>query len=675
LHFLAQIPKPEGIYYVRLYDVIRNVPMMDRHALDLFANGGAPENITGDLVYQEGFGDVQSAFDNELLQSAVEHQSFRLSLEADPILKSLVDVWRDLTRDVWLEVVLETRAQNLPIFKPHQMIQPRKKRLVWWGKMTRNDATGYVDYQKFKRGVVRDPSLRIHIGGLEMTFVHWLHVTFERSAESFLDDLRAPHAGTANTDLTISNLLYKLTCYCSPVPLVAMSDQSLIATDKDDDTNLLSSIAYGNITLSYSITASPLPHTARSLYYLRVPLRRSSQFTALFHKKGDNGDTSHGDNSLYSRWTTLGDAMVTLTREFFLKFDCELPTIEEAFLLWGLPIGFANDKRNRTSHFASAARWLFCELDSFPNGITAVPVEKSVRYTPCALWIKKIKIEVPTAEGLFDTVHEKDTGFSEGKDISYKTLFRFMGQHYVGSTPVDSFRGFELLISDPVAGGGIPYARTAVFGEASYNLWNDAHTARNLDLWGGSRALVEFEHETTGLIPYTDTVRSFGFMNWGDFSMMHYFDASPGLLYQDSEFGRFSIIELKRIPGGNTLIRGIERKVLTPVDIGEPPDIPLPPPPNLPPVIVVPPDVAEPISGVHDLWLVATDPEACIDHVDFLIDGVFKARQKGGNAYWQRFDFWFDSTAFTNGVHTLTVIITDCAGNVITQTYIFLVNN
>jgi len=150
VHFTCQIPKPEGIYHVRLYDATTH--SMEVHSGALFNASGESigTEVSGDLVFDEGFGDAQSAFENELFQGAIEHQNWKLSLDADPIMAELVAAWRNLAKDVWLEVVLEQRAIGIPTAKPFVMAQPLKKRLVWWGKLVRNEAAGYVDYQSYK---------------------------------------------------------------------------------------------------------------------------------------------------------------------------------------------------------------------------------------------------------------------------------------------------------------------------------------------------------------------------------------------------------------------------------------------------------------------------------------------------------------------------------------------
>src|SRR5688572_32047289 len=127
MHFLAKIPKTEGAYHVRIYDMPNGSYKMSEHAWQIFAD--KPVEISGDLVFADGFGDAQSAFENELLQGAVEHQNFSISLDADPIFKTLVAAWRNLKKEVWMEIVLETDAILDEKLKHHVMIQPRKKRL------------------------------------------------------------------------------------------------------------------------------------------------------------------------------------------------------------------------------------------------------------------------------------------------------------------------------------------------------------------------------------------------------------------------------------------------------------------------------------------------------------------------------------------------------------------
>jgi hypothetical protein len=685
LHFTSTIEKPEGIYHIRLYDSwLHSMEIQSRILFDSEGNSLGKE-VSGDLIFEDGFGDVQSSFENELFQGAVEHQNWKLSLDADPVMAELVETWRNLDTDVWLEVVLEQRAIGIPEPKPFIMNQPLKQRLVWWGKLVRNEATGYVDYQSFKEqtGLVRNSKRTVHIGGLEMTFVHWLHALFAREASDFLDYYRDIHGlcpvDSTNIFATVFSLFYYLIRFIAPTKLVGFSDQSLHDwQDAEKDSNGMTK----EFALDYTFKGDrfSLIYEAHSLSYLLIPRKdiTGTRYSPLFTKASDTTDGNAGENSLYTRWQNLGDALVTLSREFFLKFDVELPTLRDAWEVSAPSFGYDNLKKDLKDHWKSASRWVFSSIDDFPLAIKTQPLSESIKYNPAALWIKKISIDVPTYSDMQDVKAEKILSTLEGKDISYKTLFSFINKN--NRNQFDR-RWIELTILPSTNLALRPEVVSVSFkidGEDnSYSSWSQFHAYKNIDLWGGVRATVEFDHEGIGLEAFPDPIKGFGLLEWGDFGNLRYFDAAPGLLYSGSDYGRFSVIEISRKPGGNTHIRGIERKVLKSL-----PDIPLPPvPPPIDPPEINPPPVLqsfESICGVvYFVFGVEYDGE-CIDHVDFTIDGVYASSLGGwGNMPGKIVPcpIVVNTTMMTNGNHQICVTVYPCDGAPVTQCWMFTVSN
>ncbi len=690
MHFTCSIPKPEGTYYVRLYDVPNetdSVYSMEYHSSRLFrvsGNSNATE-VSGDLVFDDGFGDVQSSFENELFQGSIEHQNFKLTLDADPVLSHLIIAWRTLAYDVWLEVVLAPRAHNIPDLAPFTMTGAKKTRLIWWGKLSRNEATGYVDYQSFKeqQGLIKNPTRKLHIGGLEMTFVHWLHVMFARPASGFLTSFRSTYS-IEKPIASIFELLYGLVRYCSPTKLVALSDSTLNewqTTSKD--TNGFSNSFF----LDYFIHSDEAPSvhiTAKSLHYIGIFVYMTDAsfhivFAPYFVAASDTSDNNAGELSLYSRWQTLGDAMVTLSREFFLKFDVELPTLREVWEVRTKSLG--NTKAQLSANWPSASRWVFCSLDDFPLSIDCTAVEKTIKYNPAAVWIKSITVDVPTPGDFIATPASSSFRYGEGKDISYKTLFRFRGNSKDGN-PANGIRKIELFVwntTEPKLGW---YANSVSQVEdsttLSFNQWNSFHVFKNWDLWGGTRAVVEFDALDTGIEPFPSEVGTFGFLDWGDFANLRYFDASPGLLYNGSDYGRFSIIEISRKPGSFLKhIRGIERRVIFGIT---PPSITIAPPgdPGDPPVLK-PPKINpfEPICGVIT-FVFGVQYDGCVDRIESTLDGLPYKTIPGWERSGHIIDcpLFVDTTTLVNGPHVICITIYPCNGSApVTVCWSFNVNN
>jgi hypothetical protein len=195
---------------------------------------------------------------------------------------------------------------------------------------------------------------------------------------------------------------------------------------------------------------------------------------------------------------------------------------------------------------------------------------------------------------------------------------------------------------------------------------------------------MEFEAEDVGIEKFPDGVGSLGFLDWGDFANLRYFDASPGLLYSGSDFGRFSVIEISRKPGSHQKhIRGIERRVIHPQSI---PSINIPPPPDPPPVdppptIDPPPTVTsgEPLcSAVTFLFGVESDA-GCISRVEFYIDGMLKQTSPGFTNLPGRIvacpPFFVDTTTMANGLHQICVKVYPCNGSPVMNCWNFVVSN
>lgn len=641
--------------------------------------------IEGDLIKEDGLGAVASKLDNEILQGIVGRDNYKLVFEPDPVLHDLVDAIRDKNQEVWLELTLEQLPDFSPAAPNKKISDARKIRNIFWGRLIRNEAKGHVDKQNFPTTLIKDADAELHIGDFECSFQSWLTLFAARPASDFLDHYRSLYDPLAQDwILPMSNLFYKLIEWITPVNLIAMSDDTL-KTETQGLADNEKSIDRANFRLHYELVDPTFTYFAKDLWHIRFEVAKGGVYRPLFFGSESGLIKEQAPAvSLYSKWKIIGDVLNTLPREFRLKFQIELPTLDdvgkyEREALPALSTGlFSNDARDRTKYWAACARWIFTEPDKMPLKLASgsmTVIENTIDYTPAALFANKIDIKETefdwrTADDYeaddnygqtFDTTipnsstletsgghfyskgksgtHEQleDSSADEaGQEISYELLFRL-------STFISVYLNF--------AGAPVPYlldggntiyiydegtdALYDAYGVKGFNpkdkdqialTWADFHFIKEKQLWSNCRALLEFEIEGVGIANFP-TIKNFDLLDWGDFPHLRIFDASPGILF-DKLTGRpivgiFAVFDISQQPGGSTKIRAIEIGDFVIIIL---PNVPptLTGPPHLdPPVIDAPPPFSgSPVCGIITITFCILYPAGCIDHADVFVNGV-----------------------------------------------------
>lgn len=694
----------EGWYHVRIY----SVPRIDlQEDSGLGRAGSMPrhwryindENQSGATAFDEGLLDLigpsRVAIDGELLLGRPEYDTLKCTFKPDPVFFELVNEIRNADREVWIEVVLEQSITDAPPLKHHEMFWPRKKRTWFWGKVLRHDTNGKATSQELQSEgadeIVRTRAGARHDGSLDLAFVHWLRVKCAEDPKEFLLAYRSTFVG-AEMRFKMSDFLYKLLEWITPTNLFLVSDDRFICQDVHKDG--MESVSRCNFRLSHRFKGDAPLLMTEQLYNLEALIRTNSLYAGVFAYDGTQTPPFLPQYSFFN-WKDLGSALFEFAREFFLRFQCELPLMDQTHPnLHPWSASTQNTVMNRTRQPEACARWLFLEVDSEGKRWHGTTRSGTVEYQPAAQWIKKIRIEQPTIDKKFSTYpdgyDEFEYMYEGGQSVTYRTLFRFMGKVWA----FDAGTGAQVLTDFPqpydlwITGTITPFAQPArevefLQGATSITSerWTLAHLRNLMALWGGTRAIVKFEAKRIGIEPYgesNDTINAkpvgtFGLYDWGEFPLLRLVDANVGLLFGPDpisstgvERGEFSIYEIDRLPDGNTKIAMIERGQYTPVDPPEkpiappppdPPDPPdYPPPPRDDPPVIVTMDVTlthATLSGVATLAGTIDNPQLePFSHIELFLGGAIigVAVLHDDLATWT---FDFDTTLFQDGSYTL----------------------
>lgn len=685
----------EGIYHIRIY----SLPERSLRSQNAFGR-------TGDLAHHYRYittenssvveidealiaevGSFRVGIDGEFAMGIPDFGTWKLTLRSHKIFEELIAEIRDLRREVWAEVVLEQRATDVPKLGGDHFLAARKTRSIFWGKLLRHDTRGKAPVQlMISEGdsrLTRTFGTPPHLGTIELTFAHWFNVNGAEPVEDLLDTFRIPFAAFADAKFSIGVLLNTLIEQVSPVKMKFIADHRSIVEDGFGDApNALSRC---NIELKRIYRSASLQ--TQQLFQLESDARKNSLWSPLLHKRRDygNNDTSNGEFSFYN-WKDLRQAIFELTREFFLTFQIELPTMEDAFKMCILPRTPANTSWNRSNYPESCMRWLFIE-GQWGKKISIMPRRDTIEYTPAATWLKKVTVTEPAPQNESSGGWHYEPSpnnkvwlnkFEGGQDVAYRTLFRFAG--YVqkfgagGWNWVREPLGYDLTIR---IAGNVP--EEELVDEVEYledtehiidHRWATAHMRYIAGRWGAAKAMLKVESKGVGIEPFGSSQKNkpkilgtFGQYDWAEFPLLREITAAPGVLGTPKVPATFALIEIERKPGEHSKLTFLE--LTDPVPFSEalylPPitDPPPPPPPhNDPPVISF--DPRSPIIfGTVMLAMTATD-DIAVSHIRMYLDGTYigLATHVSSSA-WQ---YSFNSTLYANGSHTLQCVAHDSEG-------------
>jgi hypothetical protein len=672
-HYTAAVKKREGIYRVRIYDIPRSEPQ------GLYPAGSMENHKFNKLQYVQPsplpnvlleIGEISTALDNEFLDGTVSFRALKLTFAACKELRDVVTAARDLNKEIWCEVTLEQWITDAEKVQYPQFIAPRKTRLVFWGKLVRNQLKGTVANQSFvTRYLNRFGMIRKHLahkGTLEMSFMHWLKVRGNAPVSEILDPIRAlvpppppgPPIPGVDIHLPLSQLLYRIVSFLNPTTLFACADNRLMQVDDLEDSEY--GITHCNFVLRDKYQGGGL--TARFLWELQIKIfvgGTPGYISALL----DNSKNK-SSFSLYNL-KDVNELLVKLSEELGYKFQVELPTFDE---IQKRSVPTNTLKARKQLWHANTARWIFLDIDDDFVDLGPRPLEGTIEYYPAAQWLKSITVEEPTADKCYPGPSVTWNNIYEGgADVTRKLLFRFEMKRWswVGGLPtaIDAEIGIEIYIKPLLASGSSVVRTVTRDGYEFYNDWAAFHVYLIYNRWGTLRSTVEFESYRLEIEPFGSSQkikpqRTFGFGDYGDFPMMRRFIGSFGLLYADDEAGDYSAFEISRPPGGNNKIRSVERKVYTDLDI--PIEIPDPDPPDDPPEHFPPPtpSMTVPTNKQTVLGLVVingsvSSPESVpVRRVEVLVGGVSVA---DAAILGSTFSYSLDSTYFINGEYTLAV--------------------
>lgn len=687
--YTVSLRATEGIYHVRIY-TIPNYYDDNAEVLSGSRPGSLPFHhwclTAGRLKYTrfklspldiKSIGGAQVSSDGELLQGVPRFGQMPIELHASDVFQDLVECVRQITNQVWIEMVLEQPHQGLPGKLDPFFLQPRKKMMYYWGRLDRHAVTQAIKYQKLDRGFVNTlrRGLVSHDGTLKLSFMHWLKARGMNSAKKFLDDFKAsrPHDQQGATlyapmDAILNGLLAAI----SPTNLYCAADHRL----QEPFEQL--GISYRlDIELPFKAgDGATMLHNVRDLE-LRYSFWAdgSPKHSALFFN-----DPGGNNSQSFYKWKDLAQGLFEFTRELLLFPQVEIPTMEQAATA---PPGVANTPATLAQYWPAATRWLMTTYEDPPLNLYVDADEATIEITPAAMWASQYKVELPTVEGLLPAPAYSivRNGSEGGSDQGFKTLFRTIGQTYVTlngvQTLIDSPRGWEISFAGPVER---QYVSHFEYGEITYTNWATFHASVKMDLWGSVRSTLALKCHGVAIEPYGDSLavssktqtivdRSFGFNDFGEFPLFRKLLFRGGLIVDnEKDLIEYLLYDIERTPNGGTTLKLIEIKQFRPPE----PSAVYEPPPPVPPEVDPPdedpptaeiqdPTANETVSGSFLVKVNATDAVG-VSQVKLYLDGAlfdFSMYPATGNEY----QFAWDTTLSADGVHSLKAVAYDAAGN------------
>lgn len=704
MHLLTKIENRDGIYHVRLYSVpARSIQtdlsngfkrgMMPRHYRYLIDEGNKIPTEFAESLVQE-LGSRRLSIDGQFLMGKPDYSTWKLTLKSDPFFFDLVNECRKLDRELWCEVVLEQPVTDCPPLKPHEVYYPRKKRVFFWGKLLRHDTKGKALVQSLQSegndSLVRVANTK-HKGNLELTFTHWLKVNTSEEASFFLDVFRAGYI-LPDQNFSWGVFFYKLLEWITPTPLFAIADERLITKDEFGDG--WKSISRGNLRLRRQFNGDTL--STQELYELESEIRKNGAYRALF--EFDNTKRTAGQYSLF-QWKDLGQGLYEVTREFFKRFQVELPCMEDTHLY-----GYFQDNPQARRELLPQAvtRWLFTEPRMPKKRLHFTSRSGTVEYQPAAMWAKKIKItepapsesEAPRYQPRPDYI-ERINPYEGGQEIAYRTLTKFMGQSesFNWNTNqwewLDDPRGYELYVRnagalpvevEPVRNVSYLHTELGVSKGESENWWASVHARILQATWGNVASTLKFDFKGIGVEPFGKSNSkapkikgTFGKYDLGEFPLHRSFDSAVGLLFGPDPAtnlvtsSEYLLYEVEQQPGGDSKASAIELHDVSPIGVadrvlpGNSTTPPPPPPYNPPPTISInSPLVGATVAGSIGISSTASD-DVLVKRVKVYIDGVFKAYAV--NTFGSVWDYTWNTTTVADGGHLIQVRAEDEEGN------------
>jgi hypothetical protein len=735
-HLKTTLTKTDAVFHIRLYGFADPTDYSaGTHGLMALHLGSldAPVEIDPSLVLADGLGEWEQQYEDQFFQGAQSFSNLKFTLKADPVLAPLVATIRH-RGDIWIEVVMEQFALDVPAVPAGEMLWPRKKRLYFWGRLLVQESKLHLKSQQRTKSsynnrsnFIANQAHRDHLGRLDLSFVHWFKAITAGSPEAFLDDFYTGHGGgVANSFVRMSEILDELVNWITPSQLHAVADHRLTTTDADEGT--AKSVARCNFPIatwisgSSSIIGAFIPSgtivtDVNELYRigLRLTLSTGDRY-GVFYK--DPAGKDHGKYSLYNI-SSVGELLVAFCEEWQLKFQIELPTLEESYLM-SEPSG-GSTLKNRTAHWLACTRWLFFDARipasglaaggievyaTTPGGLTSDtvkvpkaifvdPLDDVVDADPCPSWLGKITVTDPFADGDDDVMHATVIGESAdgAKDISIKTLFGFVPfTMALGSANFEYPAGAELYIwsktddINPVYAHQFQVIRIgtnadgSLFPDYSKRPWNWSfwQAYRLDDFWNGQDVCtVEFDFPGVGIEPFGASagmknpgIRTFDLWDFGEFPMFRFFRSNPSILLDQDTIGEFRVFQMKRSLGqtkiGTTHIKAIVVMETTNTVEPLPPVAPPgPPDPPDPPTIDPPPFITEPQCGVTNFIFGVSYDGDCIGSVVVMLDGAPIATfpgwdNSGMHGAVTPISVTIDFCLIPLGTHTITVTVTPC---------------
>ena len=615
-HLLINARAREGNYQVRLYSVpiVMAVNFEDHWS---YLKNTPPTTLDSRLLTT--IAPVQVESEDEIEQGVPRYSSTQIDFLADPALAIVVQAMRDVTKNIWVEIVLTQNINDAPTRPPggwqtinhslvwvetSSMVWPTKDKLVFWGMIDRKSCKGKVNDQLLFGPDLLIGQTNVHDGTLALVFQHWITWSNWTNIKALLD-------WASNINFGLSNGAWS----GSAAQMLASLMANLCPTQ-----NFYISDGKGNTSFYSAGNRFINPFDNDNTFWGKLPIILESSdgtqttmlskvFVAnnaalfLFNESVQTHSLTSDQSapSLYY-WNDLAQAITEWCREFFLNWQVELPTLANA--------GTVNF--NTVDPFIGSARFLVTSIFDAPLTIAVKPLQGTIEYDPCGAWATSYTVNQPTAQDLLPNPQSVANGpFHGGSDESYTTLLAFVGESYVNGILQNDQRGWEIYVYN--ASHSLAFA-TKAFDAAGqvFTQWSALHAYLKIGRWGAPAAIVTVTSKGVGLEtwgqsatvngnPITPPKLTYGLYDWSDFPLLRGAMMLPGILSTPGDVilnatpgysisplvnkKKFSTISVKRTPNGDTELKLIEfaqlgSQITSSGSLVPPVAPPPPPPPN-----------------------------------------------------------------------------------------------
>ena len=440
-HILITARAREGTYQVRLYSVPIALPvkMYDTNSYGFtpvdhwsYANQIVPTVLDSKLL--QSIAPFQVESESEFEQGVPRYASVELDFLADPALQIVVESMRDVTKNVWCEIVLMQNINDAPVRPTNEAsMWPVKEKLCFWGYIDRKSCKGKVNSQQLTGGTQVIRKNATHDGTLALVFLPWMTWSNFSHVKAMLNASIGWTGGPGSgTTMRASDMMLAIMGNLCPTQFFLVADQQMLPAELYANClggcdALLQLAAPPPTWGKLGITVKP-PDLTPATKLSQIYINNSGALFIYDDTQQTHTLTSDQTSTSLYHWNDLAQALTEWCREFFLNWQCELPTLEQASKIQNVNV---DPGIIQSVLFQGSARFLLLDVEATPLTIALDPFVETIEYDPCGSWATTYTISEPSYDGLVNDVFGStgprvaNSPLLGGQDESYTTLLRF----------------------------------------------------------------------------------------------------------------------------------------------------------------------------------------------------------------------------------------------------------